>query len=155
MENVWPNKVEYSISTPSKAVIFGTSVQIDFRLMPLLKGLKIGQISTHLLESHEYTLDAEATPTWQNYHKVGKTVAVDEYEVDEENDRQLLSEDADGWAFSRWLELPKTLNKCLQDTDVCGIKIRHKLKFNVQLLNPDGHVSEVSSYRCRRYLSRH
>jgi hypothetical protein len=39
--------------------------------------------------------------------------------------------------------LPKTLSKCLQDVDVHGIKIRHKVKFNIALHNPDGHISEV------------
>jgi hypothetical protein len=35
------------------------------------------------------------------------------------------------------------LSKCLQDVDVHGIKIRHKVKFNIALHNPDGHISEV------------
>jgi hypothetical protein len=39
--------------------------------------------------------------------------------------------------------LPKRLSKCLQDVDVHGIKIRHKVKFNIALHNPDGHVSEL------------
>jgi hypothetical protein len=41
------------------------------------------------------------------------------------------------------MPLPKRLSKCLQDVDVHGIKIRHKVKFNIALHNPDGHVSEV------------
>lgn len=143
MENVWPNKIEYSISTPSKAVIFGTSIKVEFRLLPLLKGLKIGTISTQVLESHEFTLDPEAGTGLHNNYKTVKTIAVDEHELDEETDRQILDEEAEGFNFIRYLDLPKTLNRCLQDTDVCGIKIRHKLKFNVQLLNPDGHTSEV------------
>jgi hypothetical protein len=39
--------------------------------------------------------------------------------------------------------MPQTLTRCLQDTDTKGIKIRHKMKFRIQLHNPDGHISEV------------
>lgn len=68
----------------------------------------------------------------------------DEYELDEENNLEIIDEEAEGYRVSRDLHLPKSLTKCLQDADTKGIKIRHKLKFRVQLHNPDGHVSEVS-----------
>ena len=57
-------------------------------------------------------------------------------------DPDILDEEAEGYRFSRYLELPKTLKSCLQDAEIHGIKVRHKLKFNVALHNPDGHVSE-------------
>lgn len=56
---------------------------------------------------------------------------------------QILDEAAEGFQFSRYLELPKSLNQCLQDCNAKGIKVRHKVKFNVQLHNPDGHISEL------------
>lgn len=143
VENIWPNKIEYSISTPTKAVIFGTSVRVDFKLIPLLKGLKIGQIVSQLIESHDLTLNPEDPDSIRNTYKNTRTIINDEHELDEESSLQIIDEAAEGYQFSRFLDLPKTLTRCLQDTDTRGIKIRHKLKFRVQLLNPDGHISEV------------
>ncbi|RHZ57264.1 hypothetical protein CDV55_100566 [Aspergillus turcosus] len=143
VENIWPNKIEYSISTPTKAVIFGTSIRVDFKLIPLLKGLKIGQIVSQLIESHDLTLNPEDPDSVRNTYKNTRTIINDEHELDEENSLQVIDEAAEGYQFSRFLDLPKTLTRCLQDTDTRGIKIRHKLKFRVQLLNPDGHISEL------------
>jgi arrestin-related trafficking adapter 4/5/7 len=139
--NIWPNKIEYSISTPSKAVIYGTSVQVEFRLVSLLKGLKIGTITTQVVETQEFSLNPEAVATFLNHHKYTRVVADDEYTVPQDPD--ILDEEAEGYKFSRHLELPKSLTKCLQDAETRGIKIRHKLKFNVLLHNPDEHTSEL------------
>lgn len=139
--NVWPNKLEYSISTPSKAVIYGTSIQAEFRLVSLLKGLRIGSITTQVLEIQEFTLNPEAVCTLFNRQKFTRIVAEDEYTVPEDPD--IVDEEVEGYKFSRHIELPKSLTKCMQDTETRGIKIRHKLKFNILLHNPDDHTSEL------------
>lgn len=145
VENVWPSKIAYSISTPSKAVIFGTSVRIDFRLVPLLKGLHLGELQSQLVESHELTVNPDDVDAFHSTHKSTRSVAVDVHPIDTAERLQVLDEVAEGYEFSRVLELPKTLSKCMQDTDTKGIRIKHKLKFRVQLHNPDGHTSEVSA----------
>jgi hypothetical protein len=144
VENVWTNKIEYSISTPTKAIIFGTSLQVDFRLVPLLKGLVMGKVMTQVKEEQEFVLDPDfGVPTYNSVQKIDRVVASDDYTIDNETDAQILDEEAEGFRFSRFIELPKTLKRCLQDCNVNGIKVRHKLKFNVQLHNPDGHISEL------------
>ncbi|OJJ05504.1 hypothetical protein ASPVEDRAFT_137895 [Aspergillus versicolor CBS 583.65] len=143
VENIWPNKIEYSISTPTKAVIFGTSIRVDFKLIPLLKGLGIGQIISQLVETHDLTLNPEDPDSIRNTYKTTRTIINDEHQLDGDNHLEIIDEAAEGYQFSRVLDLPKTLTRCLQDTDTRGIKIRHKLKFRVQLLNPDGHISEL------------
>ncbi|KAE8145116.1 putative HECT-type ubiquitin ligase-interacting protein cred [Aspergillus avenaceus] len=143
VENIWPNKIEYSISTPTKAVIFGTSIRVDFKLVPLLKGLKIGQIVSQLIESHDLTLNPEDPDTIRNTYKNTRTILNDEHQLDHDNGLEIIDEMAEGYQFTRHLDLPKTLTRCLQDTDTKGIKVRHKMKFRVQLLNPDGHISEL------------
>lgn len=142
VDNIWPDKVEYSISTPTKAVVFGTDIRVDFKLIPLLKGLRIGQITSQLIESHDLTLNPE-DPESHNTYKVTRTILADEHELDEES-MEIIDEAVEGYQFSRFLDMPHTLTRCLQDTDTKGIKVRHKLKFRIQLHNPDGHVSEVS-----------
>jgi hypothetical protein len=143
VENIWPNKIEYSISTPTKAVIFGTSIRVDFKLIPLLKGLGIGQIVSQLIETHDLTLNPEDPDAVRNTYKNTRTIVNDEHTIDADQNLEIIDEAAEGYQFSRLLDLPKTLARCLQDTDTRGIKVRHKLKFRVQLLNPDGHISEV------------
>lgn len=120
-------------------------MQIDFRLIPLLKGLRIGQIVSQLVESHDLTLNPDDPESFRNTYKNSRTIVTDEHELDEENNLEVIDESVEGYQFSRSLALPKTLTKCLQDTETRGIKIRHKLKFRIQLHNPDGHVSEVCS----------
>jgi arrestin-related trafficking adapter 4/5/7 len=141
VSNVWPNKIEYAISTPSKAIIYGTSVQAEFRLVSLLKGLKIGNVTTQVVETQEFSLNPDAVSSYLNNHKSTRVVADDEYIVPE--DPEILDEEAEGYKFSRHIELPKSLTKCMQDAETRGIKIRHKLKFNILLHNPDDHTSEL------------
>ena len=145
VENIWPNKIEYSISTPSKAVVFGSFLQVDFKLIPLLKGLAIGNISTQLKEEHEFVVDPEWGVQALNggMIKDERIIAYDNHTINSDSEMQILEEAAEGFEFSRYLELPKSLTKCMQDCNTKGIKIRHKIKFNVQLHNPDGHVSEL------------
>ncbi|OJD13854.1 hypothetical protein AJ78_05725 [Emergomyces pasteurianus Ep9510] len=143
VENIWPNKIEYSISTPSKAFIFGTSVQVDFRLVPLLKGLTLGTISTQLVENHDFVLNPNDPEAVQLSHKWTKVILDDSCTLDQLENSQSLDSGAEGFEFSRVLDLPKSLSKCLQDTDTRGIKVKHKLKFRIQLHNPDRHISEL------------
>jgi hypothetical protein len=143
VDNVWPNKIEYSISTPTKAVMFGTAIRVEFKLVPLLKGLRIGQTTSQLIESHDLTLNPEDPDSVRNTYKMTRTILTDEHDIDE-NAIEIIDEAAEGYQFTRYLDMPQTLTRCLQDTDTKGIKIRHKLKFRIQLHNPDGHISEVS-----------
>ena len=53
---VWRNKINYSISTPSKAVMFGNTVTVNFTLAPALKGLIIEHVITRLKEAQELKL---------------------------------------------------------------------------------------------------
>jgi arrestin-related trafficking adapter 4/5/7 len=130
------------IGTPHKAIVLGTSVQVNFRLVSLLKGLRIGLVATEVIETREFTIEAEGSSSRKS-RKDTKSIVRDTYRVDEGGDPEIIDEEAEGYRFSRYLELPKTLKTCLQDVDIYGIKIRHKLKFNIALHNPDGHISEL------------
>lgn len=148
---MWPDKLEYLISTSNKAVIFGTSIKLDFRLVPLLKGLQIGQITTQLIEITDViasrTADSEVEP---RPHRSTRVICTDYFEVHAEHSMEILNDVMEGYHFSRSFDLPKSLSKCVQDVDVHGIKIRHKLRFRVQLHNPDGHISEVRTLPFKR-----
>jgi len=117
---------------------------VDFELVPLLKGLKIGKISTELFETQEFTLDQISQVN--KHHKGQRLIVEDEWELPDD----LPAEDIDGqdgFRFVRSLQIPMNLRECIQDVEVKGIRVKHKLKFCVKLLNPDGHVSEVCQHR--------
>lgn len=143
VENIWPNKVEYSIVIPQKAVVFGSHVPLDMRFTPLLKGLEMGEITVRLLEMQEFSVPGHgALP---RTHKAEREVTHWTFEVkrDEHWQDDIEETGQEGWNVHKELPLPQTLAKLLQDCSVEGIKIRHKLKLTVALKNPDGHVSEL------------
>lgn len=154
VENIWPNKIEYQLIIPQKAIMFGTAINIQMRFTSLLKGLKIGKIKCQLIETQEFTI-AGATSMTDRYWKYSRDVESWTFELDEEQHYQdLINEDGqDGYTMSEHMPLPKRLSRCIQDVDVHGIKIRHKVKFNIALHNPDGHISEVGQFPRGRILA--
>lgn len=144
VENIWPNKVEYSIIVPQKAIVFGSAVPLETRFSPLLKGLEIGDITIKLLEIHEIFLQGNHGHHLKE-HKKEREVASWTLSVTREEHWHDMIEDTgqEGWMLNTQLDLPRKLGKCMQDANVHGIKIRHKLKMVVSLKNPDGHISEV------------
>jgi hypothetical protein len=144
VENIWPNKMEYSIVIPQKAIVFGTAIAVEMKFTSLLKGLKIGIIRCLLIEIQEFTLPGGA-PNQERSHKNTRDIETWQFEINEEEHRNdiLGEEGQEGFVLNEILPLPKSLKKCLQDCDTHGIKIRHKVKFNIALHNPDGHTSEL------------
>lgn len=143
VENIWPNKVEYSLQIPQKAVIFGTNIQIEMKFTPLLKGLKIGKIQCTLIEAHEWTIFSLHVN--EKHWKKSRDIANWTFVMNEEEHYHDMMNDSgqDGWVLNETLPVPKSLKLCMQDVETPGIKIRHKVKFVVALENPDGHISEV------------
>lgn len=143
VENIWPNKIEYSIVIPSKAVVFGTSVPVEMKFTSLLKGLKIGTVRCRLIESISLSIIEPG------HTDKGNAVTRDiESWVFEVNQDHLLTEvvenvESDYYGITKNLPLPKSLKKCVQDCETQGIKVRHRLKFCIALHNPDGHTSEL------------
>ncbi|TGO62409.1 hypothetical protein BOTNAR_0114g00080 [Botryotinia narcissicola] len=129
VENVWPNKIEYQLVIPQKAIVFGTAITIEMRFTSLLKGLKIGKIKCHLIEVQEFVLPGTST-TSDRYWKNSRDVDAWTFELNEEEHYQDMLDDSgqDGFKMTEFMPLPKRLSRCIQDVDVHGIKIRHKLR---------------------------
>jgi hypothetical protein len=144
VENIWPNKIEYSIIIPQKAVVFGSALPLQTRFTPLLKGLELGDMSIKLVEVHD--IHVKATPGHPHKeHKKEREVAHWTLPMSREEYWHDMIEDTgqEGWMMDTSLDLPRKLGKCVQDVNVHGIKVRHKLKLVVALKNPDGHTSEL------------
>ncbi|KAF4973940.1 hypothetical protein FZEAL_9103 [Fusarium zealandicum] len=144
VENIWPNKVDYSIIIPQKAVVFGGLVTMDMRFTPLLKGLELGDITARLMEVRECCVQASSGFNTKE-HRTEREVSVWKFAVSREEHWQDMIEDTgqEGWALTKKLNLPKRLRQCIQDLNHHGIKVRHKIKLTVALCNPDGHISEL------------
>lgn len=146
VENIWPNKIEYSIVIPQKAVIFGTAIQVKMQFTSLLKGLKIGKIRCCLQETQEYHIQSTvgATRGLEKFHKTTRDIDNWTFQLAEDAYQDMLNDSgSDGYVLQESMPLPKQLSKCMQDVDAQGLKIRHKVKFNIALHNPDGHISEL------------
>ncbi|KAI0133562.1 arrestin domain-containing protein [Xylariales sp. AK1849] len=143
VENIWPNKIEYSVVVPQKAIVFGSTIPLEMRFTPLLKGLDMGDITVKLFEIQELSVQGYTTST--RSHRTERDIETWTFEVDKQEHWQDNIEETgqEGWTVKKELPLPKKLTKCLQDCSVHGIKIRHKIKLTVGLKNPDGHISEL------------
>ncbi|KAL8920538.1 MAG: hypothetical protein Q9172_004465 [Xanthocarpia lactea] len=139
VDNTWLDKIDYTISSPTKGVIFGTMVEVNFRITPLLKGLKIGEVHTSLVETQDIWID----PKYQERKKgtITRLVAEDDFNFPHDQQTELI-DGHDAWLFSRRLALPKSLRQCLQNVNTMGIRTRHNLNLVVKLINPDEHVSQ-------------
>lgn len=132
VDNTWPKKVEYSLSCPSRALAIGSGTPISFMLVPLLKGLQLGDIKIELVENYTYV---GALPPYQNAERT-----IVEKKIPKPDPDTLF----DKWEIDTFLRIPASLSKCTQDVDLLNhVKVRHKLKFTIGLINPDGHVSEL------------
>jgi len=157
VENVWPNKMEYRIEIPSKAVPFGTWIDVDMRFTSLLKGLKIGGVKCVLFEFQKDTLSGQTRISRDRTHETERKIEEYNFELGENEYQDMIDENgADGWVLKEKLPLPKSLNRCVQSCEVRatpydntdgfdggGIEVKHKVRFYISLVNPDGHISEL------------
>ncbi|KAL8358668.1 hypothetical protein RB601_009855 [Gaeumannomyces tritici] len=144
VENIWPNKVEYSIVVPRKAVVFGSAIPLETRFTPLLKGLELGDVTIRLVEVCDIMAQSQ-TGSQVREHKKEREVTSWVLPITREEHWEDVIENTgqEGWVMNAQLDLPRKLGKCIQDVNAHGIKVRHKLKMVVALRNPDGHVSEL------------
>ncbi|KAH7319761.1 arrestin domain-containing protein [Stachybotrys elegans] len=144
VENIWPEKIEYSIVIPRKAVCFGGKIDMEMRFTPLLKGLEIGDIKADMIESRDTLLHNQAGSVLREFRQE-REVASWKFQLPKEECWQNMIEDTgqEGWVATKKLDLPKRLRQCVQDINSHGIKVRHKIRLTVALHNPDGHISEL------------
>ncbi|KAI5957571.1 creD [Candida theae] len=133
VDNTWPKKVEYSLSCPTRALAIGSGTPISMMLVPLLKGLTLGEIKIQLVEFYSYVGNV---PPMHQAERVIASKKIPKPDPDAFN--------MDKWEIETFLRIPASLSKCCQDVDLQShVTVRHKLKFGIGLVNPDNHVSEL------------
>ncbi|QPG73522.1 hypothetical protein FOA43_000833 [Brettanomyces nanus] len=158
VDNTWPGKVDYSISVPTRALAVGSTCRVEITMVPLAKGLKLGIVKVKLAEYSN--LVSSASSRSQERHIVSKIIpkvtidpatGLDVWSNDTPLDVDGVFYRGDGITLSqdRWeimmrIQIPASAAKITQDCDIKNsIKVRHKLKFSIGLINTDGHVSEL------------
>lgn len=135
VDNTWPKKVEYSISIPQRALAIGLGTPVSLMLVPLLKGLQLGDIKMTLVEMYSYV---GYLPPPQQGERVIVEKLIPRPKEDDPNFHM------DKWEITTFIRLPVSLSKVTQDCDIGQhLKVRHKMKFVIGLVNPDGHTSEL------------
>jgi hypothetical protein len=131
VSNVWPGKMSYDITLPSKVFCRGQPMCTTFQVRPLAPNLKIRSITCILKESCTYTAN----------HCTKTDARIIERK---RQDHPFLRCTGDEWTASVSLDVPSMASKtACCDADCQLIKIRHKIKISMSILNEDGHLSEL------------
>ncbi|KAF2209388.1 hypothetical protein CERZMDRAFT_47471 [Cercospora zeae-maydis SCOH1-5] len=150
--DIWANKISYSISIPSDAVVFGTSITADVELSPIKKGLRLGKVELRLMETVVKRIQATEVPDIRGDRSKTEESEVAKADMEFPEHSRIMYEDEtldnptmadEMYKFKATLPLPKSLNVCRQDVDNHSINITHRFKLMVNIHNPEGHVSQL------------
>ncbi|CAO3623902.1 unnamed protein product [Cunninghamella blakesleeana] len=135
ISNVWADKLGYEISTPTKCYTMGHTVPITFELRPIAPELQVKSITCMLKEY--LTLTAAENNHSKTESKVVKLVRDDQFY------QNVIQQDG-VYKKTIGLGIPDEDSQLLMvDTQNDLIRIKHKIKFTVTLINGDGHMSEL------------
>ncbi|KAI8877421.1 hypothetical protein K501DRAFT_230266 [Backusella circina FSU 941] len=129
ISNTWVDKLSYDISVPSKVFSLGSLVPVTFALLPIAPDLRVRSVSCVLKEY--ITLTAGEHTKMEG--KVIKHIRDETFASSPEQ-----------WTKTELLPVPDLHSNLIQTDSYSDlIKIKHKLKFTVSLINADGHISEL------------
>lgn len=150
--DIWANKLSYSISIPTDAVVFGTSITADVELSPIRKGLKLGKVDMRLIETTVKRIQQSEVPDLRCDRTKQDETEVAKADMELPEDSRVMFDDEtlenptmedEKYAFKATLPLPKSLRECRQDVDSHVVNISHRFKLMVNIHNPEGHISQV------------
>lgn len=129
----WPGKVQYEVSIPARAVPIGGKSPLNILMVPLIKGMKLGPIKAQIIQYYAFKgVTGDIYDDQQTILDLTMT----------EMENHLLD---DKLSIESFIDIPSNLKKATQDCDLKEdlIKVRHKLKVQISLIQPNGHVSEL------------
>ena len=150
--DIWANKIAYSISIPSDAIVFGTSIIADVELSPIKKGLQMGKVELKLLETVVKRIQISELPDSRGDRSKSEELEVASVEMDFPEHSKVTYDDEtidnpsmadEMYKFKAKLALPTSLQECRQDVDSHQINVTHRFKLMVNIHNPEGHVSQL------------
>ncbi|KAI9305261.1 hypothetical protein BJ944DRAFT_265488 [Cunninghamella echinulata] len=147
ISNVWADKLGYEISTPTKCYTMGSMVPITFELRPIAPELQVKSISCMLKEYLTLTAITSTTiddHNQQQQHKHSKTESKIVKLIRDDAFYQHAIEQNGSFKKTLGLNIPEEDSQLLMvDTQNDLIRVKHKIKFTVTLINGDGHISEL------------
>lgn len=129
----WPGKVQYEVSIPARAVPIGGKSPLNILLVPLIKGMKLGPVKAQIIQYYAFRgVTGDVYDDQQTILDLTMT----------QMENHLLD---DKLSIESFIDIPSNLKKATQDCDLKEdlIKVRHKLKVQINLVQPNGHVSEL------------
>ncbi|KAK5701890.1 hypothetical protein LTR97_004708 [Elasticomyces elasticus] len=150
--DIWANKISYSISIPTDAIVFGTSITADVELTPIKKGIRLGKVELRLMETVVKRIQASEVPDVRGDRSKSEETEVAKADMEFPEHSRLMYDDEtidnpemadEMYRFKATLALPKSLNQCRQDVDSHQINVTHRFKLMVNIHNPEGHVSQL------------
>lgn len=139
IHNTWAEKMMYDILLPSKVYARGGLIPITFHITPIATKLRVRCLTGTLKEYCTYTAN-ECTKTDTRIVKLLRK----ENPFPPHDNTLTLQDGPTTWTQVLSLDIPPMSSQlafCDADNDM--IRIRHKLKFVICLINADGHLSEL------------
>lgn len=136
IHNTWAEKMMYDIVMPTKVYARGNLIPITFHITPIAERLRIRTIAVTLKEYCTYTAnDCSKTDT----RIIKSQRDEDPFPIRLDDPVDIIS-----WTKCITLDIPPMSSLMVFcDADNEMIRIRHKLKFVMCLINADGHLSEL------------
>ena len=136
IHNTWAEKMMYDILIPSKVYARGQLIPITFHITPIATKLRVRSLTGTLKEYCTYTAN-DCSKTDTRIIKLQR--AEDPFPTNQPNSSAPVS-----WSKVLQLDIPPMSSQlAFCDADNEMIRIRHKLKFIICLVNADGHLSEL------------
>lgn len=138
IHNTWAEKMMYDIVLPSKVYARGSLIPITFHITPIASRLRVKSLMGTLKEYCTYTAN-DCSKTDTRIVKLHK-----EEDPFNTNNPTTAVQSRDNWTKEIRLDIPPMSSQmAFCDADNEMIRIRHKLKFVICLVNADGHLSEL------------
>ncbi|ORZ17934.1 or S-antigen, C-terminal domain-domain-containing protein [Absidia repens] len=138
IHNTWSEKMVYDISLPSKLYAHNATIPVSFSILPIANKLKVHSIMATLKECCTYHANGKRK-TDSRIIKVSR----------QENPfSAAVIHHGDGRPSAPWsrvleVQVPARSPMIFCDANSEMIRIRHKLKFVISIVNADGHWSEL------------
>ncbi|VEU23017.1 DEKNAAC104167 [Brettanomyces naardenensis] len=136
VENTWPGKVQYEVRLARKAIPIGGKIKVHILMVPLSKGLKLGEIKATIQQYFALKgSDEESFEDRKNiFEYTFPAISMDQLSPDK-------------WSLEAKICVPENLKQCTPDVELKDdiIRVRHRLVLDINILNPDGHSSQVRS----------
>lgn len=138
IENTLPNRLQYEIKIPSRAIPIGASIPIQIKIFPFSKQIKLIKISVHLSQKY-YIKDSKGT-IYDNEIVIFKK-SIKEFGSLLLEDNKLFKE----VDFISKIGLPRDLKSLTQSCSIRDekyVQVLHKLKFQLKFKRYDAEIKQ-------------